>query len=217
MRTIPNALAVFASIQLLASGLLASPADLYEITVKRGETLLALAARHGATQEEILAVNPGLNPNRLKAGAKLRIPRTYRGVVDGSIQCRPGDTLSLIALRVGVTIEDLVRLNRIENGQFIVPGQRLRVPARTPVKKPSGLAGFAQQFLPDVPESPPVEDPEVKFVGVKFPEDASLDECARALGVSKENLLRWNEELSDGRIVPAGVPLKIPGVLVGQP
>lgn len=217
MRNTSNALAIFASFQLVIAFLSVGASDSYEITVKRGETLLALAARHGATQAEILAVNPGLKADVLKTGEKLRIPRTYRGVIDGSIECRRGDTLSLIALRVGVTVEELVRLNRIENGHVIVPGQRLRVPAKTPVTKPSGFAGFAQQFLTKVPETPPVEDPTVKLVAVKFDEDASLEECASALGVSKENLLQWNADLADGRIVPAGVPLKIPGVLVGRP
>jgi LysM repeat protein len=216
MRTIPNALAVLASIQLIASGLSASAADIYEITVKRGETLLALAARHGATQEEILAENPGLKANLLITGAKLRIPRTYRGVVDGSVQCRPGDTLSLIALRVGASVEELARLNRIENGRLIVPGQKLRVPVKgAHLDAPS--YGVEREAIVEDSGKPSVKDAEVKFVGVKFPEDASLEDCASALGVSKENLLLWNKELAEGRILPAGVPIRIPGVFVGQP
>lgn len=43
--------------------------------VRRGDTLSALAKRHGTTTAAIVRANPGLNPNRLRDGQPVRIPR----------------------------------------------------------------------------------------------------------------------------------------------
>lgn len=43
--------------------------------VRGGETLTAIAKRYGTTQAAILGANPGLNPNRLRVGQALNIPR----------------------------------------------------------------------------------------------------------------------------------------------
>ncbi|MCL4459285.1 MAG: LysM peptidoglycan-binding domain-containing protein [Chloroflexi bacterium] len=44
---------------------------------------------------------------------------------------RPGDTLSAIAARYGVSIEDLVRMNDIIDPNAIIPGQKLLIPRRS--------------------------------------------------------------------------------------
>ncbi|MFN0068978.1 MAG: LysM peptidoglycan-binding domain-containing protein [Limisphaerales bacterium] len=43
--------------------------------VRSGDTISALAKRHRTTTAAILKANPGLNPNRLRAGQPVRIPR----------------------------------------------------------------------------------------------------------------------------------------------
>jgi murein DD-endopeptidase MepM/ murein hydrolase activator NlpD len=43
-------------------------------TLRRGETLSALAARHGLGLGDILAANPGLKPAKARPGQKIRIP-----------------------------------------------------------------------------------------------------------------------------------------------
>ena len=48
---------------------------------------------------------------------------------DPSVTVRPGDTLTAISKRHGVSIEELVTLNAIENPNRIYPGQRLRLAA----------------------------------------------------------------------------------------
>ncbi|QQS19222.1 LysM peptidoglycan-binding domain-containing protein [Candidatus Saccharibacteria bacterium] len=52
---------------------------------------------------------------------------------------RPGDTLSKIALRHGTTVEELVRLNNIQNPDLIFPDQA--------IKLPNSLGGAAQARL----------------------------------------------------------------------
>ena len=43
-------------------------------TVQSGETVYAIAKKHGVSTEEILKANPGLNPARIHAGDKIRLP-----------------------------------------------------------------------------------------------------------------------------------------------
>jgi len=43
-------------------------------TVRAGETVYAIAKQHGTTTAEILKANPGLNPARIHAGEKIRLP-----------------------------------------------------------------------------------------------------------------------------------------------
>jgi murein DD-endopeptidase MepM/ murein hydrolase activator NlpD len=43
-------------------------------TLRRGETVSALAARHGLSLGDILAANPGLKPAQARPGQKIRIP-----------------------------------------------------------------------------------------------------------------------------------------------
>ncbi len=52
---------------------LTPPTRSYEI--RTGDTLGAIAAREGTTIKEIVALNPGLKPNRIAAGQSLVLPR----------------------------------------------------------------------------------------------------------------------------------------------
>ncbi|MBQ7190384.1 MAG: LysM peptidoglycan-binding domain-containing protein [Kiritimatiellae bacterium] len=49
-------------------------------TVKSGDTISAIAYRHGLRWQDVLAVNPGLQPNKLRVGQTIQLP----GVVDVS-------------------------------------------------------------------------------------------------------------------------------------
>lgn len=42
--------------------------------VRRGDTLTAIARRHGVTQSKIIRANPGINPSRIYPGQRLQIP-----------------------------------------------------------------------------------------------------------------------------------------------
>jgi len=55
---------------------------------------------------------------------------------------RPRDTVSSIAKLYGVSINDVVRWNNLENGDAIRPGDRLRVTAMRPSVERDGQGGF---------------------------------------------------------------------------
>lgn len=103
------------------------PVDVIIYTVRPGDTLSEIAAKYGISYQRIALYNGIENPNLIYAGETIRIP--IGGNVTGSryYTVRSGDTLSEIALRFGTTVQNLQRLNNIENPNLIYIGQVLRI------------------------------------------------------------------------------------------
>lgn len=78
------------------------------LRVRPGQTLSHVAREVGATVEQLIELNDGLRPDRVRAGQELRVPGTGRRV-DYVVQ--RGDRLGRIAARFGVSVRDLVRWN----------------------------------------------------------------------------------------------------------
>jgi putative chitinase len=110
--------------------------------VQRGDTLSAIALRHGVTVWALVQANGLSNANLIYAGQRLVIPGTSAIVPSPSPAAantyvvRPGDNLSRIARRFGTTATALARLNGIANPSLIYAGQVLRVSGTAPA--PSG-------------------------------------------------------------------------------
>jgi len=103
-------------------------------TVESGETVGAIAERHGTTVAEIVRLNPGLNPDRVRVGQELRVDgaaSSASAARGGVYTVRRGDTAGAIAARHGVTLAELRRANpglnpdRIREGQELTIGRRL--------------------------------------------------------------------------------------------
>ncbi|MFC6617727.1 LysM peptidoglycan-binding domain-containing protein [Deinococcus radiophilus] len=110
-------------------------------TVRRGDTLSAIARRAGISVGDIRRAN-GLSGDALLAGQRLRIPvRPLPAalptgqevqVVYGYITVQPGQTLKSLAQQYRTTTGDLLDVNYLRSAS-VYPGQRLRVPKRVPV------------------------------------------------------------------------------------
>lgn len=98
--------------------------------VQSGDTLYRLAQRYGTTVSAILAVNPGIDPNRLSIGQMICIPGQVQPICSGQMYTvRPGDTLSAIAQRFGVTLQQILAVNpQITNANVIFIGQSVCIP-----------------------------------------------------------------------------------------
>ncbi len=92
-------------------------------TVRRGDTLSEIAARYRVSQEQIRQWN-GLRSSRILVGQRLEIWPAGRS--NDVHVLRPGDPLSVIAVRHGVSVAELRRLNRLPSDR-IYPGQTLRL------------------------------------------------------------------------------------------
>ena len=122
-------------------------------TVKPGDTLSAIAARHGVKLSEVLGWN-GLNMRSIiRPGQQIKIgagtaapapaapapapaapapsapaPAAPAAPASGSYTIKSGDTLSGIAARNGVKLADILSANRLTMSSIIYPGQKLALP-----------------------------------------------------------------------------------------
>lgn len=108
-------------------------AEVTYYTVQRGDTLSSIARRFNTTVEAILRANNIANPNYIYAGQKLVIPKAGEAPPSppggGKVHVvQAGDNLFRIALRYGVTIEEITRANNIVNPRYIYVGQELTIP-----------------------------------------------------------------------------------------
>lgn len=102
------------------------------IDVRRGDTLSVLAETYGVTTRELMRLNNISNPNQLYVGRKLRVPVTDKMMVqyEKTYRVRAGDTLSGIALQNKVTVEDLMRVNKLRNPNQLFVGRELKIPVK---------------------------------------------------------------------------------------
>ena len=134
-------------------------------TVRRGDTLYSIAARHGTTVSAIMSINGLANASYIYAGQRLTIPSDGGGSsVAGGAQTnggsgqasagqiytvRRGDTLASIAYRHGTTTWAITQANGLANPNYIYPGQRLQIPARGSGPAPA-VAGAGSRIVVDL-------------------------------------------------------------------
>lgn len=108
--------------------------DVY--TVQAGDTLSSIAAQYGLHVNDLAAAN-GLRWNSwVYTGQNLVIPGYETASYSpspavstgGTYTVAPGDTLSSVATRFGVSEGDLQTANNLANANFIFSGQRLTIP-----------------------------------------------------------------------------------------
>jgi N-acetylmuramoyl-L-alanine amidase len=129
------------------------------VTVKRGDTLTAIARQHDTDVATLVALNQLPDPNRIYAGQQLRVgtdaasstpvaaaPATITHVV------ARGENLTRIASHYGVSVASLVAANGIANPSRIFAGQRLVISgaaatAAAPVAAPVAAAATASHVV----------------------------------------------------------------------
>lgn len=121
--------------------------------VQPGENLFRISLRYGVTVAAIQAAN-GLTDHIVYVGQQLTIPAAGIGTepsqpaapVGALYTVRPGDTLSGIALRYGVTSWALVQANNLASANLIYVGQQLIIPGSgTPINNAPGQSTYTVQ------------------------------------------------------------------------
>lgn len=106
-------------------------------TVQAGENLFRIALKYGLTTAQLAEANGITNPDQIKVGMVLKIPFCGGGGdeqsdgVTGEEQTyvvKQGDTLYRIALRFGITWQELAAYNNITNPESLYVGQVLKIP-----------------------------------------------------------------------------------------
>ena len=138
-------------------------------TVKSGDTLGAIAKKHGTSVSAFRTAN-NLSGDNLRVGQKLVIPGNALPAASGSATSAaaapragsgtytvaPGDTLGTIARRHGVKTGDLATLNTITDPAKLRVGQVLKLPAGA---RASGSSSSSASATPSAPVAPAFAPP----------------------------------------------------------
>lgn len=174
--------------------------------VKSGDTVTAIAKRFGLSVSRIARLN-NLGPKSLiRVGQVLRLAPAAPGSTSNSqtsapevesYRVRPGDTLSAIANRHGLTLSELTAINRISASTIIYPGQVLRVAKVLP----------AQNVNPNAPNSyQVVAGDTLESIAAKF--QLTLPKLREYNGLTKSSIIYVGQllNLKPGQNVPKPMP-----------
>jgi N-acetylmuramoyl-L-alanine amidase len=203
----------------------ALPSAPAEYTVARGDTISGISGKYGLDTGEVLKLN-NLQPNTIiYPGQKIRLsgsapsaapaaaapaPAAPAAPAGGSYTVKPGDTLSAIASRHGVSLSDVFSWNGLNMRSIIRPGQKVKVgageaapaPASTAVQPASAPAAPA----PAAPAPAPGGSYTIKA-------GDTLSAIASKHGVKLSDILSANQ-LSMSTVIYPGNKLVIPGAAV---
>lgn len=99
------------------------------ITVAPGDTLYAIAQRHGVSWDQVAEANGLTAPNQIYVGQPLKIPADAPGPTpDFTHQVHRGETLTGIAQQYGLSPDALAAANALAAPYVIYPGQGLVIP-----------------------------------------------------------------------------------------
>ena len=124
-------------------------------TVKAGETLSEIADRYGTSVNRLVQLNGLRDANDLWAGSRIQVPGAsarQRVAVNKNAKThrvQPGESLSSIADRYGVSMQRLIAINGISNPNQVMAGSTLTLRAASkPKPKPKPAAPVAAKPKP---------------------------------------------------------------------
>ncbi|MGC8837757.1 MAG: LysM peptidoglycan-binding domain-containing protein [Anaerolineae bacterium] len=169
--------------------------------VQRGETLAGIAWRYGVTVDQLVQANGLPSSHWIYVGQRLVVPGAAQA---GTVQVaatpsggvhvvQPGESLSSIAARYGLSVWDLARANNLSVLSWVYVGQQLALP---------GAAG-AQQAPAQAATAPG------GAVHVVQPGE-TLADIAWRYGVTVDRLVQANG-LRSANVIYVGQQLRIPG------
>ncbi len=183
--------------------------------VKPGDTLGAIASRHGVSLDSLLKANnlsmtsvihPG---QKIVVGGKTAVKpsapapaKPAPAAPAGSYVVKPGDTLGAIASRHGVSLNSLLAANRLSLNSVIYPGQKLVLSGKP-----------AAPVAPTAPSAPTAPAPAGSYT-IKAGD--TLGAIAARHGVSLAALLQANN-LQASTVIYPGKKLTIPTGNGGSP
>lgn len=105
-----------------------NPARPLSYVIQSGDSLSALAARWNTSVQALAEANGIANPNLIRIGMELRVPRGPSALPPLEYTVQPGDTLGAIAERFDATTATLIEFNQLSDANLLRIGQTLRIP-----------------------------------------------------------------------------------------
>ncbi|MDH3755329.1 MAG: LysM peptidoglycan-binding domain-containing protein [Acidimicrobiia bacterium] len=174
-------------------------------TVAEGDTLSTIAALHGIAVADLASANDIGDANLIIVGTTLTLPNGAGSTSDSTEThvVVAGETLSIIAARFGITVDDLAAANGIDEPDLVVVGTTLSIGVHVPA---------APDPTPTAPEQPtpaPVPTPMPQAVTHTVAPGESLSGIASTFGVTLAELAVAND-IGEPDIVTTGTVLVIP-------
>ena len=157
-------------------------AAVYQYEVQQRDNLSSIAQAFSVSTRTIIAANSLRNPNRIYPGQRLYIPaspnasKNNRDLSKTTYTVRQGDSLSQIARRHGVALNDLMAWNTLDSG-LIRPSQQLTI--------------WTQQIPRS--QSKPIRLSANGRTTHTVQQGETLWGIARRFNLSVESLKRWND------------------------
>lgn len=150
--------------------------------IEEGDILFTIAAKFDTTPENILRLNPGLNPANLPVGRRICVISATNQPVRCPLGTLPyninaGDTLLSVAMRFGTDIGSIMRVNPDIDPYNLQVGQRICIP---------------QKF------SEPPMCPSRNFYVIRSGD--TIRAIASSFEVDAEDILRLNPDLNPRRL-----------------
>lgn len=116
--------------------------------VQEGDSLYSIAVRFGTSVDELITVNQIVDPSVLFPGMELAVPgfEGFSGYLSTHV-VRFGESLLGLATELNISIDDIVKLNRILNPASLYAGQQLVIPVVT-VEQDVGSAELRNVIQP---------------------------------------------------------------------
>ena len=218
-----------------------------EYLVKKGDTLSGIASMYDTSWKRLAEYNNLSNPNRLVVGQKISIPGTLTGSIapvtrldvpastssiasiatprtpiaqGSSYVVQRGDSLSEIASRSGLTVNEIKAANALTSNR-IITGKSLSIPKKgdvsvTVFSEPAPVPVTIKVETMAAPELAPISElaplatsPSAPvYEHVLYPGE-SLEDVARQFGSSQEAIMLLNG-ITDPNVVKPGTKLLIP-------
>ena len=208
---------------LKLSGTAAPNTAVESYRVKPGDTLLAIAARHGLSLAELTAINRISSSTLIYPGQVLRVAKVLPASqpplnAPDSYQVVAGDSLESVAKKFSLSLSALREYNGLTRSSIIYVGQILSLKPTAPVAKPPATklpnpAPSASTLSDEVSSVDPMRPTGIctihGFHTVQAGETVSR--IAAVYGVSTQSVLSSNS-LSWSSTIYVGQRLTIPGV-----
>jgi LysM repeat protein len=190
--------------------------------VQPGDTLTGIAARAGLSPDSLAAAN-GLSPNgvlvsgtvlHLSGGsAMVPVSTTTSAPAAGAYVVQPGDTLTGIATRAGLSVQSLAAANGLDPNRVLVSGTVLHL-SGSPGAASSSASAAASQPVGAVAEGTPTDPPYPTPERVTAPQVGSIA-AANGVPPSLADAIAWQESGFNNDLVSSadarGVMQILPG------
>jgi murein DD-endopeptidase MepM/ murein hydrolase activator NlpD len=199
-----------------------------DYTVKPGESLWTIAQNYHVSLRELSTINNLEDEEKLSIGQIIKIPITSRSKdstakdVDNNEEeiqynwiehiVESGENISLIAQKYHMPIETICKLNNIDEGDYVFPGQRIKIKA---IEKAEGISvadsNITNEEKKEVIENSVTSEEELKPVHYTVQSGDTLWSIAKKYGVSMEGIVAVNY-LSNKNVLSVGQQLEIPAM-----